>query len=95
MDDNYLWHGHFEEQALLILTRSGKLTDVVTGEAPIESHASSSVGSTGEPIAKRRKVPRPGQPNKLHNEVGGLYTHNRQGRQLCPLRHSDQRKFHT
>ena len=39
---------------------------------------------SGEPNAKKRRVPRPGQSSKFHNEVGGVYTHNRQGRQLCP-----------
>ena len=30
------WHSQFEEPAILILTDGGRLTDMVTGEAPIE-----------------------------------------------------------
>ena len=37
----------------------------------------------GEPGTKRRKMTLPGQPNKVHNEVDGVHTHNRRGLQLC------------
>ena len=40
VDDTVYWDRQFEEQALLILTKSGRLSDVVTGEAPIEDFSS-------------------------------------------------------
>ena len=40
-EDFGFWHVHFEEPAL-ILTKSGRLSDIITGEAPIENGTQSS-----------------------------------------------------
>ena len=66
VDDHSFWRRQFEEHALLIVTKDGTLNEVITGEAPIMPQpASSSSSLTGaETNAKRRKITRPGQPNK-------------------------------
>ena len=86
VDDHSFMHRQFEEHALLIVTRSGTLDEVVTREAPIMSQLATSSSSLPgvETNAKRRKITRPGQPNKVHKELDGVHTHKRRGAHLCP-----------
>ena len=86
VDDHSFWHRQFEEHALLSVTKAGTLNEVVTREAPFTSQPATSSSSLPgvETITKRRKITRPGQPNKVHKELDGVFTHNRRGAQLCP-----------
>ena len=62
-DDKNFWHEQFEEPALIILTQAGRGTDVVTGEAPIESN--SVAGHTQyEPDRKKRKTETRARPDQ-------------------------------
>ena len=88
VDDHAFWHRQFEEPALIILTKAGRLTDVVTGEAPIETKSGGGAGNDHhpEPDPKRRKTtqkPRVEQKAKVHRESNGVYTHDRRGMALC------------
>ena len=55
-EDFGFWHVQFEEPALIILTKSGRLSDIITGEAPIEHSSQSSSHQPAQPEAKRRKM---------------------------------------
>ena len=87
VDDVRFWHHQFEEPALLILTRAGRLSHVITGEAPTErTHPAQSLPApSGNDNAKRRRVERPRmeQTSKVHRETNGACTHNRRGVPLC------------
>ena len=84
-EDQKFWHRQFEEPALLILTRTGRLTDVVTGEAPIErSGPFSQTEQRSQPEPKRRRMERQReQTPRIHRETNGQFTHNRRGKPLC------------
>ena len=87
-ETNLFWHEDFED-VLVILTKSGKLDDVVTGEAPIERHRLPMQQS--EPGATRRRVkPRTVQGAKVHREVDGAYTHNEMTKELHTLCQENQ-----
>ena len=84
VDNHSFWHRQFEELALIILTKAGRLTDVVTGEAPMENKSGGAAGRDNHPELdrKRRKTtkkPRIEQTTKVHRESNGVYTHNRRG----------------
>ena len=72
VDDHAFWHRQFEEPALIILTKAGRLTDVVAGEAPIETKSGGGAEKyhQTEPDRKRRKTqkPRVEQKAKVHRE---------------------------
>ena len=46
VDDHAFWHRQFEEPALIVLTKAGRFTDVMTGEAPIETRSGGVPGTT-------------------------------------------------
>ena len=77
VDDTKFWHHQFEEPALLILTRAGRLSDVITGEAPVErSHPSQSVSApAGSDNAKRRRIERPRRISRKSIEKQTVCTH--------------------
>ena len=88
VDDQSLWHRQFVEPALIILTKAGRLTDVITGEAPTKNKSRGAAGRDNHPEQdrKRRKTtqkPRVEQSAKVHRESNGVYTHNRRGVALC------------
>ena len=70
---------------LLILTETGRLADVVTGEAPIErSRPFPQTEQRSQPEPKRRRMERQWeQAPKTHREANGQYTFNRRGKPLC------------
>ena len=90
VDDSHWWRRELEEPALLYLTRSRELGQLVTGEAPTASS-----GTSRAPPAKHAAQPREssgsGQPAargrtrsaRVHNVESGLYLTNRRGSQLC------------
>ena len=77
-EDFGFWHVQFEEPALIILTKSGGLSDIITGEAPIEHSSQSSSHQPAQPQAKRRKM-RPTSDTRVHRVSNGVFTHNRSG----------------
>ena len=84
VDDVRFWHHHCEELALLTTTRTGRLSDVVTGEAPIErtNPAQSMSASVGNDNVKRRRVQRP-RMEQSSKVMARAHTHNRRGVPLC------------
>ena len=81
-EDFGFWHVQFEKPALIILTKSGRLSDIITGEAPVEHGAQSSAHPQVQPEAKRRKM-RPTSDTRAHRVSNGVFTHNRSGIALC------------
>ena len=77
------WHCQFEELALIILTKSGQLFEIITVKAPVEPGTQSSAPQSVHSKAKRRKT-RPTSDTRVHRESNGVFTHNRRGVALCP-----------
>ena len=72
VDDHAFWHRQLEEPALIILTKDGRLTDVVTGEAPIETRSG------------RRSRERPPSRAGPEEEENGPETKGRKASQSAP-----------
>jgi hypothetical protein len=87
IEDSQWWRRELEEQALIILNRSSKATELVTSDAPGRSgqlvehptrpQASSAAGSSGGParkVVKRRT-------HEVNSQ--GRYSRNRAGHRVC------------
>ena len=83
VDDHSFWHKQFEDPALIIQTKTGKLGDVITGEAPVEQQFRGEPRTVPEPKRRRIDKPHVDQAKKVHREINGSYTHNRRGVALC------------
>ena len=75
-DDNSFWHRQFEQPALVILTRVGRLSDMITSDAPAE-HGKAERSNELQPDTKKKRKDnsRPKQQQKIQRENTGVYTH--------------------
>ena len=75
VDDTKFWNHQFEEPALLILTRAGRLSDVITGEAPVELLHSQSRRRLAATTPKEEGSKGPGRNSRKSIEKQTVCTH--------------------
>ena len=87
VEDNTSRYWHSEELALIILTTSGRLADVTSGEAPVEHGRSAQApcqSSSHDYVRNARRTPKGKLPSEVHQETnGGVFTHDWRGAALC------------
>ena len=80
-EDTKFWREELEEPCMLVLQRSGSISNMISGDAPVASDGGSSKrnqhGPAPGPKKKAKKAPR------VHNVSDGVYTTNRRSIQLC------------
>ena len=81
-EEQRFWREELEEPCMLVLARSGSLSSMVQGDAPVSSDG----GTGGSPGKRARSVPDssrvPPSP-KVHNVSDGIYSTSRRGVRLC------------
>ena len=89
------WRREFEEPAILVLSRSGRLQDLVSGDTPTGGAALSAESSqlpqrqSGARPEKRQRAQKgeetgaAQQSSKVHRVASGVFTHNRRNQPLC------------
>ena len=83
VEDQKFWSREFEEPALLVLAKAGRLNELVDGDAKVSNQPISDRGAkrVGDRDVFRERVPK--APHHVHAVVDAWYTHDRSGHQIC------------
>ena len=83
IEDQKFWRREFEKPALLVLTKAGRLNELVDDDAKVSKPPIPDRGVKRESDRDVSRVRVPKAPRNVHSVVDGRYTQNRSGHPIC------------